>query len=195
MTPLSTIALPITLLRHGETDWNAQHLIQGHDDRGQLNEEGREQARVVANELTVLDFDLIVSSDLRRTRETTAIVNEVLQLPIEFEPLLRERSFGAVEGESASVLRSSMTGISKGVLIDPDARPLEGESFRDVVLRAQLFLDRVEEKWSQRRLLVITHGGTVRALQIACSREPLEGMPWHSVGNCSLWTVQPQFAL
>ena len=187
-------ALPITLVRHGETEWNAKSVVQGQDDTARLNDKGRSQALLVAESLVGMDFELIITSDLARARETASIISATLSLPLEIDPLLRERSFGVLESGPSSALTSSATGISNGVLVDPDARPEEGESFRDVVRRADIFLDRVEEEWPTKRLLVVTHGGTIRALRASASQSPLENLTWDTVSNCSVWTIQSLLA-
>jgi len=187
-------ALPITLIRHGETEWNALHIIQGQDNTARLNDNGREQARVAGETLGDMGFQLIVASDLARAQETASIISSILSLDVAIDPLLRERAFGVLEKGPASALLSTHTGISDHVLVDPDARPPEGESFRDMVERSALFLDRVATEWSTRRLLVVTHGGTIRALRAAACGTPLDGLIWDRVVNCSLWTIQPLMA-
>jgi broad specificity phosphatase PhoE len=94
-----------------------------------------------------------------------------------------------LEGGSVDDLTGDVTGIVGEVLVDPDARPPGGESFRDVVSRAGLFIDRESAALSPSRLLVVTHGGTVRALQAYASGAPLEGLAWQPVGNCSRWDI------
>src|ERR1700722_14221815 len=89
---------PLVLVRHGESTWNELRLVQGQDDRATLTDLGRQQARDVAHELSSRDFDLIVSSDLRRAMETAAIIAGLLDLEVESEPTLRERGFGVAEG-------------------------------------------------------------------------------------------------
>jgi glucosyl-3-phosphoglycerate phosphatase len=179
---------PITVVRHGETEWNERRIIQGHTNSS-LNETGREQARTLAESLRELGFDQIVASDLDRAKETALIVGEVLGLTPETDPLLRERSFGEYEGRPTDDLSSDLTGIEESVYVDPDARPPGGESFRDVVARAQLFLDKASHEWPGARLLVVTHGGMVQALRAAASQRPLEGTLWFKVGNCTVWTI------
>jgi probable phosphoglycerate mutase len=182
-------------VRHGETEWNALSVVQGQDDTARLNDKGRGQAQRVAESLSATDFDLIVTSDLARATETASIIGAILSLPREADPLLRERSFGVLEKGPSSELLPAVTGISKGVLVDPDARPVDGESFRDVVRRAHRFLERANDEWPTKRLLVVTHGGTIRALRASASTSPLEGLIWDTVDNCSLWTIQSRSAL
>lgn len=190
VTSASRRALRLTLVRHGESDWNVSRLVQGQDDRAQLTEEGRAQSRLLIESFRAREFDHVVSSDLSRALETASIIGDVLTLTTVSDPLLRERCFGAFEGGPLTNLTSDVTGITNAVVLDPDARPTGGESFRDVVRRAELFIERVTDEWPTRQLLVVTHGGTIRALRAYCSRAALEGLTWDPVGNCSVWTVR-----
>src|SRR5689334_14138742 len=87
------------LIRHGETDWNNQHLLQGQIDIP-LNAKGEEQAQELAQVLKDINFDLAFSSDLIRAKRTTEIVALEKQLMIETTKTLRERAFGEFEGQS-----------------------------------------------------------------------------------------------
>lgn len=180
----------LTLVRHGESDWNDQEVIQGQNDTARLTGLGRHQARAVAAELRGSTFDRLISSDLERARETAAIIAEELDLKVEVDALLRERSFGLFEGGPSSDLTSENTGIEGQVLVDPGARPSQGESFQDVVKRAEQFLDAAGERWPNERLLVVTHGGMIRALRVLHAGGDLQDMEWYPVGNCSVWTLR-----
>ena len=87
----------LLLVRHGETDWNADGRLQGHTDRP-LSDFGRRQARQLADELAGEDLEAIYASDLARARETAEIVGEQLGLPVVLEPDLREKDWGTWEG-------------------------------------------------------------------------------------------------
>jgi broad specificity phosphatase PhoE len=176
-------------VRHGETDWNASGRVQGHHDAARLTALGREQARLVADSVRKLGFDRLFTSDLDRAAETASIIGASIGLTPEIDPLLRERSFGSFEGEPIERLTGDITGIYDDVLVDPDARPPGGESFRDVVVRAGLFIERERRALSSNRLLVVTHGGTLRALRAYGTDAPLEGLAWYPVVNCSVWTL------
>jgi broad specificity phosphatase PhoE len=136
-----------------------------------------------------LGFQALVTSDLDRARETAEIIGSVLGLVATTEPLLRERGFGVLEGHPLSELTSSITGIEQRAMVNPDASALDGESFRDVVARAQLFVKRLFDERPQQHVLVVSHGGTIRALRASVNGGPLEGSPWYAVGNCSVWPV------
>lgn len=180
----------LTLLRHGESDWNLSLRCQGQDDRAQLTAEGRAQARDAAELLHARQIDLIVSSDLTRALETADCVAAALGVGRVVDPLVRERSFGYLEGGPLSAVTADRSGIDGGVLVDPDARPAGGESFRDVAVRARRFLEKAELAWPDRHVLVVTHGGFIRALRAIVAGEPLEGHAWNPVGNCSIWPIE-----
>lgn len=181
--------LSITLVRHGESTWNELGLIQGHDNTAKLTLRGRDQALGVAHSLRELGFDHLVTSDLDRARETAEIIGKVLGVEPTNDTVLRERGFGELEGRPLSELSPSLTGIEGSVIVNPDASPRGGESFREVVGRASLFLKQLRDEQPGRRVLVVTHGGTIRALRASIEDEPLEGRTWYVVGNCSVWPL------
>jgi broad specificity phosphatase PhoE len=189
MSPLPRVR--ITLVRHGQSTWNERSLIQGQNDQAELTPQGREEALAVAETLKSVGFTHIISSDLQRARETAAIIATVLELNVSDDIRLRERCFGALEGQPLSLLDPASSGISNGVLLDPDARPTGGESFRDVVERAGSFLDETLDSLGDARILVATHGGTIRALHAYVEDTPLEGLSMMGVGNCSVWDLIP----
>ena len=78
------------LVRHGETVDNANKIMQGQT-QGELNANGIEQARTVAKNLAVEQFDAIVSSDLKRSFDTASIIAEPHGKEVITTPLLRER--------------------------------------------------------------------------------------------------------
>jgi probable phosphoglycerate mutase len=181
----------ITLVRHGESTWNELGLIQGHNDLAQLTDEGRDQARAVAETLKSLGFDRLVTSDLARARQTAEIIGSELNLALTLDSLLRERCFGVLEGQPQEMLDSRSSGIVDGVIIDPDARPEGGESFRDVVTRVGVFVEATRDALDEEHLLVVTHGGTIRALRAYVEGRPLEGLDAFPVANCSVWDLYP----
>jgi broad specificity phosphatase PhoE len=181
----------ITLVRHGESTWNELGLIQGQNDLAHLTDAGRDQARAVAKSLKSLGFDRLVASDLARARQTAEIIGSELDLIPTPDSLLRERCFGVLEGEPQEILDSERSGIVNGVMVNPDARPEGGESFRDVVTRAGIFIESTRDFISGERLLVVTHGGTIRALRAYVEAQPLEGLDAFAVANCSVWDLYP----
>ncbi len=179
----------LTLVRHGESDWNVERLVQGQNNRSRLTAVGREQARGVAVTLTPHRYEGLVSSDLARARDTAAIIGAALSLEVHEDARLRERGFGDLEGGPSSGLTSVVTGIVEGVLVDPDCRAPGGESFRDVVERARSTIESLDERWPRQRILVVTHGVMIRAMVAHRTGAPLEGLAWGSVNNCSVRAI------
>lgn len=85
------------IMRHGKTDWNAKHKLQGHADIP-LNEEGRQMAEKAREEYDGPVFDVCYCSPLVRAKETAEIFLKGTHTPIIADPRLIEMSFGVYEG-------------------------------------------------------------------------------------------------
>ena len=86
------------LMRHGQTDWNIVHKLQGRTDIP-LNENGRQMAREACQTYQDIKIDKCFCSPLQRARETAELMLEGRDIPIELDDRLKEMSFGAFEGE------------------------------------------------------------------------------------------------
>jgi probable phosphoglycerate mutase len=178
----------VVLLRHGESTWNEQNIVQGQLDDARLSTEGRTQASAVAETLRDYSFRWIVTSDLTRARETAAIVDDALGLEVAVAPALRERSYGVYEGRPLSELPSSASGVHDGRVVDSSARPEGGESLDDLYERCAKFIDALRAAGND-RLLLVTHGGTIRALRAYCEGLSMQDLVWDKVANCSVWPI------
>jgi probable phosphoglycerate mutase len=154
------------LVRHGETDWNADGRLQGHTDRP-LSDYGREQARQLADKLAGEGLAAIYASDLARARETAEIVAARLQLQVVLDPDLREKDWGNWEGLTST----ERLGIEH-----------VGESTESHQKRMLAALGRIAAKHPHDRVLVVTHGGSMRRVQT----EAL-GFAMPVVENCGIW--------
>ena len=151
----------LILVRHGETDWNAQDRWQGHSDTA-LNEVGREQARRLTDELEPVDA--LYSSDLRRARDTAEIIAERLHLEIRLDPRLRERGFGSWEGLTTEEIESSFPEEQARWRAGIGAGPHDAEPFEAFAARVGSFVDDVVSLHPGDEVLVVTHGGTIRVV-------------------------------
>lgn len=150
------------LLRHGETEENRRHILQGTTP-GHLTELGRAQAAQAAQGLRGVHFDALLSSDLRRCLDTSAIVAAALRrygpggnaLHITPTRLLRERDWGSATGMVAD-------GTAR-IAVPPDA-----ESVEAMRARARVFLDFAAATYRGQTLLVVSHGLFLRCLQAVC---------------------------
>jgi broad specificity phosphatase PhoE len=130
-----------------------------------------------------------VASDLLRTRETAAIMARSLGLPFSVDPALRERCFGALEGEPADRLGPEVTGIVDDRVVDPGARPAGGESLEELYARAAGFVDQLIHPGPRGDVVVVAHGGSIRAIRAYCARQTVGAMRWGPVANGSVWPV------
>jgi probable phosphoglycerate mutase len=135
------------LLRHGETDLNAQGVLQGSIE-ADLNARGRAQADAAARNMRDLGLQRIISSPQRCAVQTAEIIADHLLLPIELCVLLRERSWGAYEGRP----REEAVADAEGV-----------EPLSDLCERAVMALREVASMPAI-KTLVVTHSGLIREM-------------------------------
>jgi broad specificity phosphatase PhoE len=163
----------ILLARHGETDWNREGRWQGWADPP-LNDTGRKQARALAEELRGTPFDAVYASDLRRARETAEIVAAPHGVPVVVDPELREIDIGAWSGLTRAEIDERF----------PNGERPDGETREQHFARVRAAVLRIARANAGRRVLVVTHGGTVRAIHDLVSEEP-----YHPVANCAVLEV------
>ncbi|BCW80970.1 MULTISPECIES: histidine phosphatase family protein [unclassified Arthrobacter] len=160
------------LVRHGQTDWNAERRLQGSTDIP-LNDVGRGQARDAVGILAPYEWDAIVSSPLSRAAETADLIAEGLGLTVARRvPELTERSFGPAEGMQAGPELEALRvpGGFKGA-----------ESEDEAADRGLAALEALAGEFRGQRLLVVTHGTLLR---VSLSRAI--GQTLASVDNAAL---------
>jgi hypothetical protein len=126
------------LVRHGESTWNTLGLAQGHCDQARLTRHGEQQAWMVAAQLHSRPIGALYASDLCRARQTAAPLASVLGLPVTGDARLRERCLGVLEGTDAAAIHPTVSGVRARRVVDPDARPADGESLRDFYWRRRV---------------------------------------------------------
>jgi probable phosphoglycerate mutase len=180
---------PFWFLRHGETDYNAKGLSQGALDIS-LNATGRAQAALAGPVLANRGIVAIVSSPMLRTRETTEIVNRSLNLPVTFEPDLREVIFGGMEGKPLLPwFPEWMAGTYT---------PEGAESFAELTARIGAVLPRLLSQPGP--ILIVAHGGVFRAIRtlfgIAAEGLTQNAQPLHCEPIGATWRISaPEPAL
>jgi broad specificity phosphatase PhoE len=164
----------LLLIRHGQTDWNLQHRLQGQL-AVPLNAVGIAQTRSAASKLRLLHFDAIFSSDLLRAKQTAEIIAGELGLPIQFDPRLREICLGRWEGHTVLEAGSRFPEDVEFWVKNPiDWRvPGGGESTQDVATRMQAFANQVARQYPAGKLLVVSHGQVIGTLTCLSRGEPL----------------------
>ena len=91
--------MKLLLTRHGQTDWNVAGKIQGTTDI-ELNETGKIQAKETGKKLLNYDIDVIISSPLKRAKNTAEIIRGDRDIEILLDDGLKERCFGEFEGKT-----------------------------------------------------------------------------------------------
>lgn len=164
------------LLRHGQTDWNINFLLQGVTDIP-MNETGIKQIQLAASAINKDDWDIVLTSPLGRAKQTAEIIQSVVGFEQVVEhKLLIERSFGEAEGLSHEQWREKYSNL--------DEIP-GGESRSQLATRSQLLLDTIATEFAGKRVLAVSHGALIRTL-IAIASEyelPRDG---ERLGNASL---------
>jgi broad specificity phosphatase PhoE len=171
------------LARHGETDWNLAGRWQGHTDIA-LNRTGHSQAQAMADALAQVAIATIVSSDLSRAFETARVVGERLGVPVAYmDADLRERSFGLFEGLTRDQCVTLHPQAWRAWVEDHRA-PEGAESRAAVMLRVTRAIDRIAQRADGGPVLVVTHGGALRAAVSTVAALP------PPVANGAIWRIE-----
>ena len=149
-------------MRHGETDWNKEKKMQGRTDI-ELNETGRKQAIKSQEEFKKLNIDLIISSPLKRAIETAKIVSKGSNVPIIYKEELKERSYGNLEGKCYK--NKDIYGNHKTYSLIENTNFENIETVKDLCKRVWKALDEIKEKYSDKNILLVSHGGTSKAIK------------------------------
>lgn len=156
-------ATTLLLSRHGQTDWHHDNRYAGADSDIDLTETGRAQARALADFAVLRQPQAVVSSPVRRARETAQPAAEALRLSVEVVPDLREVGFGMAEGRTATELDDLDPSIMRRFRHDPVAHPFPGaEPPGTAALRAAEALRTVAERHSGSTVLVVAHNTLLR---------------------------------
>ncbi|MCB0153336.1 MAG: histidine phosphatase family protein [Anaerolineae bacterium] len=150
----------LMIVRHGQSQANVAHLLQGQS-QGTLTAIGRAQAERLSQSLSQTPFDLILSSDLARAQETARIIARATGVPLELTTALREWHVGELDGQPQAILKQVLAGAS---LPELDFKPAGGESLRELWQRAAAFLSQLVERYPEKTVLLCSHGDFIRML-------------------------------
>ncbi|WP_405980897.1 bifunctional RNase H/acid phosphatase [Streptomyces sp. NBC_00158] len=180
------------LLRHGETALTPQKRFSGSGGTDpELSPAGRRQAVAVAEALAARGtVQAVVSSPLRRCRETAQAVADRLGLPVAVEEGLREADFGAWEGLTFAEVRERFPDDLQAWLDSPRAAPTGGgESFTAVTRRVSAARDRLLAAHAGRTVLLVTHVTPVKTLVRLALGAPPESLYRMELSAASLSAV------
>ncbi|HWT53700.1 MAG TPA: histidine phosphatase family protein [Rhodocyclaceae bacterium] len=181
----------VCIVRHGETDWNAERRIQGQIDIP-LNATGRQQAQAAARGLAQQSFAAIYSSDLQRAYDTAAAASALLGLPVQAETGLRERHYGEFQGLTQDEIKAR-ADFERYIKRDASFAFGNGESLAGFAERIKRTLNALAQRHTGDSILIFAHGGVLDVIYRIATHRPLEtardfpipnaALNWIEIGN------------
>jgi 2,3-bisphosphoglycerate-dependent phosphoglycerate mutase len=189
----------ICLVRHGETEWNAERRIQGQIDIA-LNPTGLDQAAAVGSWLRNAGIVALYSSDLRRAWATAQAIGAALGLAPVAVPEMRERRYGIFEGLNYDEARERFPeGYAAFARRDADYSFDGGESLTQMAARVTGKLEEIAAAHPRQNVAVVLHGGVLDIVNHFVRGNPLEmprdflipnaGISWIATVN-GVWTLE-----
>ena len=163
--------MKLILVRHGETQEGKKGIILGSLG-GTITAQGKKEAKEIVQELTTKKLipNVIISSPLKRAKNTACIISRALKINVLYEPLIRERSAGISEGKNEKNINWELY----------EKKPLTtrkhkgGESFSQVYVRAEKFLRKLHKKYNNETILVISHSAFILMLLALIKHKTIE---------------------
>jgi alpha-ribazole phosphatase len=176
-------------VRHGETEWNSLGQFQGHQDVA-LSEKGRRQAECARERFAGEDIAAFYASDLRRAMETAAVIAAPHGKPVQSVPDLREIDFGFWEGLTFDQIAALYPTELAAWFWGPGTLGVPGgESFAQVQERAWAALTGIVARHPGQKVLVVSHGGTIRALLCAALNLPSDSVWRLALDNAAISAI------
>ena len=180
----------IFLVRHGETILTPDRKFSGTGDiNPPLTEEGLAQAALVAKEVAKLLPEVLIASPLLRTKQTAQLVADQVDLPIIFDEVWYECSFGIWDGMSIDDVKETYPDEYQSWVSSPAYAPPGGESYDAVGWRIDEALNDLAALYPGQRVVVVTHNGVIReAIRLAIGGSP-ESIYHIDISPCSISTI------
>ena len=176
------------LVRHGETDWNAERRLQGHTDIG-LNARGLAQAEQMARAIKRMNlaFDVLYTSDLQRAAKTAKAIEQLFTISAIANTELRERHLGALQGLTTDEAPQLEPDLWKSHLSRNINEQLRGgESIQQFADRINTALEKIHKQHFGKTILLVSHGGALDMMYRIASKQPLDAEKAVAVPNASL---------
>lgn len=145
----------LLIVRHGATNWNKEHRLQGVTDIP-LSELGKNDAKFLADEIGKMNIDVCLCSPLKRAHQTAQILAGNC-VPIVDDGLV-ERAFGIFEGR---VVDDNLVHTMWDYNLNYGENGVE--PIKDCLKRAENFLNKIKEQYDNKTVLLVTHGSLIKA--------------------------------
>lgn len=180
----------IYMVRHGETEWNAAHRMQGWTDIP-LNERGREQTLYVAKKFENIPLDVIYTSPLQRAVVTAEAIRGKRDIPIIEERGIKEINLGKWDGHTPDEMDVLYPGQYDIWRNTPGEVHVEGgETFKGLQERAWKAFLSIIGKNEGKTILLVSHMGCLSTILFKIAGYPLNDLWKHPIGNCALCEVE-----
>ncbi len=184
------ISQKIYLIRHGQTDYNLQGIVQGSGVDASLNDKGRAQALAFYEQYQSIPFDRVYVSRLKRSKESVSSFIDN-GLPYEEHEALNEISWGNREGQRITPEEDAYYHhVLKRWQDGETSIPIEGgESPDEVVARQRPFLNLLKSREDDKTILVCMHGRAMRILLCQLLNYRLSAMDMFEHENLGLYLI------
>ena len=172
--------MKIYVVRHGETDVNVENKINStnNDD---INENGIRQAKALRDIVKDIDYDLIISSPLLRAKHTAELLN-AKEKEIIIDKRIQERDAGVYTKTSIDDIDSY-----DWWNVYPKNDYKNAEKVVDVIARVHEFLDEIKDKYRDKNIILVTHGGTGKTINCYFTGIPKDGnISTYSHNHCEI---------
>ncbi len=179
--------MKLVMVRHGESVDNVNGITQGQRP-GMLTGRGVEQAKRLGARLKDEKIDVIFSSDSKRAVDTTAeIVKYHESVPVYYTPEIRERAQGIFEGRPKTEIKKA--DVESGLPFG-EFKPEGGESFRELMQRAAMFLEKLKADYMKETILISSHRWFIQVLLGILLKKTLEESVGMNLENTSVNIVE-----
>lgn len=167
----------IFIVRHGQTEWNLQDILQGQLDSA-LTEKGLQQAEELVERFGGVEFAAVFSSDLLRARRTAETVALERKLKVKTSELLRERNWGRYDGKKAQIFREECRELIEKFQSLSQKEQWnfkyfeEIESFAEIHARFLMFLGETAVAYRGRNILIVSHQDMLKSMLMNLGKAP-----------------------
>ncbi len=179
----------IFILRHGETDYNAQRIIQGRGVNSDLNRKGRAQGMAFYDKYKGEEFEVVLTSELKRTQQTVAsFIND--GIPWEKHGEIDEMDWGIHEGKKGTpAMKNDYVAMTTAWKSGNYNYRIEGgESAQELADRLTIFVNHLKTR-AEEKILVCSHGRAMRCLMAVLKEDALKDMEQYMHHNTGLYKV------
>jgi probable phosphoglycerate mutase len=186
----SEVPTMIHLVRHGETILTPTRKFSGTGSLDpELTEDGLAQAERVAGEVAKLQPEVLISSPLKRARQTADAIARATGLDVAEDEDWFELSFGTWDGKSIEEVRAESPDEYQAWLNSSSYRPGGGESYDEARVRIDAALDKLVAKYPGQKVVVVTHNGVIKSAVNLAIGGPNDGVFHMDATPCSISTI------